>query len=123
VYGMLGIALVLFCMRGLRGNVQWDARALKVAFWCLNIGLALMAALTLLPLGTMQLLAAIEYGYWYARSAEFMQQPIVDLLVWMRVPGDTIFSVGALALAWFMLRIWLFPVGAAEAANKDPEQP
>ena len=57
----------------------------------------------------MQLLAAIEHGYWYARSAEFMQQPIIHLLVWMRVPGDTIFSVGALALAWFVLRLWVAP--------------
>lgn len=109
VYGMLGIALVLFCMRGLRGQMRWDTRALKTAFWCLNIGLALMAVLTLLPLGTMQLLAAIEHGYAYARSAEFMQKPIVDLLVWMRVPGDTIFSVGALALTWFVLRLWVAP--------------
>jgi nitric oxide reductase subunit B len=68
-----------------------------------------MALLTLLPLGTMQLLAAIEHGYHYARSAEFMQQPIVDMLVWMRVPGDTIFSVGALALAWFVFRLWVAP--------------
>ncbi len=109
VYGMLGIALVLFCMRGLRGHLQWNTGALKVAFWCLNIGLALMALLTLLPLGTMQLLAAIEHGYWYARSADFMNKPIVDMLVWMRVPGDTIFSVGALALCWFMLRLWIAP--------------
>jgi len=107
VYGMLGIALVLFCMRGLRGQVQWDTRALKTAFWCLNIGLALMAVLTLLPLGTLQLLAAIEHGYYYARSAEFMQKPIVDMLVWMRVPGDVIFSVGAVALAWFVFRLWV----------------
>ena len=41
-------------------------------------------------------MASIEHGYWYARSAEFMHQPLVDMLVWMRVPGDTIFSVGAL---------------------------
>ncbi len=109
VYGMLGIALVLFCMRGLRGQMQWNTGALKVSFWALNIGLALMAALTLLPLGTMQLLAAIEHGYWYARSAEFMQKPIVDMLVWMRVPGDTVFSIGALALAWFVLRLWIAP--------------
>ncbi|HEX5664342.1 MAG TPA: nitric-oxide reductase large subunit [Xanthomonadaceae bacterium] len=109
VYGMLGIALVLFCMRGLRGQMLWDTRALKVAFWSFNIGLAMMALLTLLPLGTMQLLAAIEHGYYYARSAEFMQKPIVDMLIWMRVPGDTVFSVGALALAWFMLRLWVAP--------------
>ena len=109
VYGMLGIALVLFCLRGLRGQMRWNTAPLKTAFWCLNIGLALMAVLTLLPLGTLQLLAAIEHGYYYARSAEFMQKPIVDLLVWMRVPGDTIFSIGALALAWFVLRLWIAP--------------
>jgi nitric oxide reductase subunit B len=42
-----------------------------------------------------QLFTSLEQGYWYARSAEFMQQPIVDLLVWLRVPGDTIFAIGA----------------------------
>lgn len=109
VYGMLGIALMLFCMRGLRGQMHWDTRSLKLAFWALNIGLVLMALLTLLPLGTMQLLAAVEHGYAYARSAEFMQRPIVDLLVWMRVPGDTVFSIGALALAWFVFRLWVAP--------------
>ena len=123
VYGMLGIALVLFCLRGLRGQMVWDAMPLKVSFWCLNIGLALMAILTLLPLGTMQLFAAIDHGYAFARSAEFMQRPIVKLLVWMRVPGDTIFSIGALSLAWFVLRLWIAPKriaalgGAAEPVD------
>ncbi len=109
VYGMLGIGLVLFCLRGMKPELRWDERPLKIAFWCLNIGLALMALLTLLPLGTLQLLAAINQGYWYARSAEFMQQPIVDLLVWMRVPGDTIFAIGALVLAGFIASLWLRP--------------
>jgi nitric oxide reductase subunit B len=109
VYGMLGIALMLFCLRGLRGQMLWNTKPLKVSFWCLNIGLALMAVLTLLPLGTMQLFAAIEHGYAFARSAEFMQRPIVKLLIWMRVPGDTIFSIGALSLAWFVLRLWIAP--------------
>ncbi len=109
VYGMLGIALVLFCLRGLRPRQVWDEKMLRFAFWSLNIGLALMAVLTLLPLGTLQLLAAIEHGYWYARSAEFMGKPLVDLLVWMRVPGDTIFSIGALALTWFVIRLWVNP--------------
>ena len=109
VYGMLGIALMLFCLRGLRGQMLWNTQPLKVAFWCLNIGLVLMALLTLLPLGTMQLFATIEHGYAYARSAEFMQRPIVKLLIWMRVPGDTIFSIGALSLSWFVLRLWIAP--------------
>jgi nitric oxide reductase subunit B len=109
VYGMLGIGLVLFCLRGMKPELVWDERILKGSFWCFNIGLALMALLTLLPLGTLQLLAAIDHGYWYARSEQFMQQPIVELLVWMRVPGDTIFSVGALLLVWFVASLWLRP--------------
>lgn len=109
VYGMLGIGLMLFCMRGMKPAARWSNPLLKTSFWALNIGLAGMALMTLLPLGILQLIAAIENGYWYARSAEFMQQPLVDLLVWMRVPGDTVFSVGALALAWFVFRLWVRP--------------
>jgi nitric oxide reductase subunit B len=75
----------------------------------LNIGLTLMALLTLLPMGVLQLQAALEHGYWYARSAEFMGKPIIHLLVWMRVPGDTLFSIGALLIAWFVFRLWVTP--------------
>jgi len=117
VYGMLGIGLVLFCLRGMMPDLVWNERLLKASFWTFNIGLALMAALTLLPLGTLQLLAAINNGYWYARSAEFMQQPIVDLLVWMRVPGDLIFSVGALTLSVFVALLWLRPRRERQLSN------
>jgi nitric oxide reductase subunit B len=109
VYGFLGIGLMLFCLRGLRPNIAWNERILKTSFWALNIGLTGMALLTLLPIGLIQLTAAIDHGYWYARSADLMQKPIIQLLVWLRVPGDTIFSVGALALAWFVLRLWIAP--------------
>jgi nitric oxide reductase subunit B len=109
VYGMLGIGLVLFCLRGLKPDLMWSERLLKTSFWSFNIGLALMGVMTLLPIGTLQLLAAIDHGYWYARSAEFMQQPLIDFLVWMRVPGDIIFSFGALTLAWFVLTLWIRP--------------
>ncbi len=109
VYGMLGIGLMLFCLRGLKPDTVWNPGLLRGAFWSLNIGLALMALLTLLPMGVLQLQAALEHGYWYARSADFMGKPIIELLVWMRVPGDTIFSAGAIMLAWFTLRLWLKP--------------
>jgi len=117
VYGMLGIGLMLFCLRGLKPDVEWNEKVLRTSFWAMNIGLAGMALLTLLPLGILQLNAALKHGYWYARSAEFMQQPIVDLLVWMRVPADTIFSVGALALAWFVFRLWVAPRRVAATAG------
>ncbi len=113
VYGFLGIGLMLFCLRGLKPNVVWNERILRTSFWALNIGLTGMALLTLLPIGIIQLTATLEHGYWYARSAELMQQPIIHLLVWMRVPGDTIFSIGALSLALFVARLWILPKKAA----------
>jgi nitric oxide reductase subunit B len=109
VYGMLGLGLMLFCLRGMKPEAHWNEGWLRGAFWALNIGLSLMAVLTLLPLGVLQLSAALENGYWYARSAEFMGQPIIHLLVWMRVPGDTIFAVGMLLFAWFVARLWIKP--------------
>lgn len=109
VYGMLGIGLTLFCVRGLRPTTVWNEGHLRGAFWSFNIGLSLMALLTLLPLGVLQLQAALEHGYWYARSADFMGKPLIEILVWMRVPGDVIFSVGALLLAYFIARQWLKP--------------
>jgi len=109
VYGMLGIGLMLFCLRGIKPDAVWNASPLRTSFWTLNIGLSLMGLLTLLPLGLIQLRAALSHGYWYARGAETMGRPIVDVLVWMRMPGDLVFSAGALALAWFVLRLWIAP--------------
>jgi nitric oxide reductase subunit B len=117
VYGFLGIGLMLFCLRGLRPHVAWNDRLLKTSFWTFNIGLAAMALLTLLPIGLIQLNGALEHGYWYARSAELMQKPIIHLLVWMRVPGDTIFSIGALSLALFVARLWIAPKTIEAAAG------
>jgi nitric oxide reductase subunit B len=121
VYGMLGIGLMLFCLRGIKPHAIWPEAPLRTAFWSLNIGLSGMALFTLLPIGILQVVAAIEHGYWYSRSAEFMQRPIIDVLVWMRVPGDMLFSVGALALAWFMLRLWLAPKNAPEPVEGAAE--
>jgi len=123
VYGMLGIGLMLFCLRALRPHVYWHDGPLAGSFWCLNIGLTLMALLTLLPMGVLQLQAALENGYWYARSAEFMGRPIFDVLIWMRVPGDTLFAIGALLLTWFVFRLWVAPraaPAAVEAAGTEP---
>lgn len=122
VYGMLGIGLMLFCLRGLRPRAVWNDVLLGRAFWSFNIGLSLMALLTLLPLGLLQLNAALDHGYWFARSAEFMGQPIIDLLVWLRVPGDCIFAAGALLFAWFVLRLWVAPREQVGAVVGVPER-
>ncbi|HOV59031.1 MAG TPA: cbb3-type cytochrome c oxidase subunit I, partial [Rhodanobacteraceae bacterium] len=120
VYGMLGIGLMLFCLRGLKPAVAWNEGTLRAAFWLFNIGLSLMALLTLLPLGVLQLTAALEHGYWFARSAEFMGRPIIHLLIWLRVPGDTLFACGALAFAWFVFRLWVAPRPAAALPDAVP---
>ena len=62
-----------------------------------------MVLLSMLPIGLMQAWASVEYGTWYARSAEFMQTPLMNHLRWMRMFGDTIFAFGALVLGWFVL--------------------
>ncbi|MGD8574590.1 MAG: nitric-oxide reductase large subunit [Gammaproteobacteria bacterium] len=109
VYGMLGIGLMLFCLRGLTYRQEWNHGLLKAAFWSLNIGLGAMAVFSLAPMGLMQVWASVSHGFWYARSAEFIHQPIMQTLVWMRVPGDILFSIGVLILAWFVLRLWIGP--------------
>lgn len=103
VYGMLGIGLMLFCLKGLAARTQWKTGMLSFAFWSINIGLALMVLISLLPIGLMQTVASVEHGMWYARSAEFLQRPIMDKLRWLRAPGDTVFGIGIVALGWFVL--------------------
>jgi nitric oxide reductase subunit B len=102
VYGMLGIGLMLFCLRGLTSTRPWKTGVLSFAFWAINIGLALMVLLSLLPVGLLQTWASVEHGMWYARSAEFLQTPLMAHLRWMRVFGDVTFSLGAVALGWFV---------------------
>lgn len=103
VYGMLGIGLMLVCLRALIPGREWKEGLLRFAFWALNIGLFLMCMLSLLPVGLLQTWASVEHGYWYARSAEFMQTPVMETFRWLRIPGDTIFFLGALALVLFVI--------------------
>lgn len=102
VYGMLGLGLMLFSLRAIRPGLQWKDRYISISFWTLNIGLAAMVLLSVLPVGISQAIASINHGTWFARSAEFMQQPYLQTLRWLRVPGDIIFSIGALAMAYFV---------------------
>ena len=62
-----------------------------------------MILISLLPVGVLQTIASIKYGLWYARSAEFMQDTTLQTLRWMRIIGDSVFSVGSIALALFVI--------------------
>ncbi|WP_192822847.1 nitric-oxide reductase large subunit [Rufibacter sp. LB8] len=103
VYGVLGIGLMLFVLKGLSSRRRWKDGVIRFAFWSINIGLALMVLISVLPIGLMQTWASVKYGLWYARSAEFLQTDTMEILRWLRVIGDTIFAVGVLALAWFVI--------------------
>lgn len=102
VYGMLGIGLMLFVLKSMDPGKVWNSKWIRFAFWSINIGLALMVLLSVLPVGLAQTWVSVKNGMWYARSAEFLQDPLIITFKWLRVIGDTVFTLGALALAWFI---------------------
>jgi len=110
VYGMLAAGLLLFCLRYLTHPDRWSDRAAKISFWSLNIGLAWMAFVNLFPLGIVQLYYAVDTGYWYARSLDFLNLPWVNVLEWARLPGDALFIAGgALPLVWLCWQALRYP--------------
>jgi nitric oxide reductase subunit B len=96
---------MLFCLRGLYDRALHADRFLKPAFWSLNIGLAMMVFLSLLPAGIYQAWASISKGLWYARSPEVIHSTVMESLVWLRVPGDIVFAVGSVLLAVYALKL------------------
>jgi nitric oxide reductase subunit B len=116
VYGMLGIGLMLFCLRGLYARGLHVDRLLKPAFWSLNGGLAMMVFMSILPAGIYQAWASITQGTWYARSPEIVHSKVMEALVWTRVPGDIVFAAGAVLLAWYALGLLRRPTRVLEVA-------
>jgi nitric oxide reductase subunit B len=116
VYGMLGIGLMLFCLRAMKPGLEWREGMIKWAFWLINGGLMAMVVISLLPIGLMQTWASVEVGYWYARSAEFLQTETMETLRWLRAIGDTVFAVGIVMLV-------LFVVGLATGRSFKPGAP
>ena len=112
VYGLLGIGLLLFCWRGLSGAAAaWSDTLLRWVFWLFNGGLALMVFGSILPQGLLQGYESFATSYWHARTAEFMHSPLMETLVWLRVPGDIVFAAGAALLLLFLLRTQLRRTG------------
>jgi nitric oxide reductase subunit B len=136
VYGMLGLGLMLFCLKGLTVHHVWRTGAIKLSFWAINVGLLLMVVISVLPVGLMQTWASVEHGYWMARSAEFLQTPTMALFRWLRVVGDTIFAIGILAMGWFVVGLktgwsvseaddplWRVPIRLPEAERGAHRRP
>ncbi len=94
-FGMLAMALVVLGLRQVMPDERWrrPEKYIKVSFWGLNIGLALMVVTNLFPGGIMQLWDVLSNGYWHARSLDYMNQERVRLLEWARMPADLVFII------------------------------
>ena len=118
VYGSLAIALMLFSLREMTPESAWNEKLLRFSFWSINGGLVAMLVFGLIPSGFYQLVASVNYGTWYARSAAVIDSPWMHWTVWLRIPGDILFSLGALALFAFTLRAVISIFRRPESTSK-----
>jgi nitric oxide reductase subunit B len=95
VFGMLAMALLVFALRQVLSDDQWTGpeKFIRISFWGLNLGLALMVVSNLFPAGVLQLVDVLKHGYWHARGPEFLNERIVRVIEWARLPADGVFIV------------------------------
>jgi len=104
VKGNVALAGMLFCAQHLLPKGAWSEKLVKTSFWSLQIGLGLMMALDLFPVGLYQLMIVFQEGLWYARSHEILGGSVWQTLTYLRSIGGTLFIVGGvLPLIWFFL--------------------
>jgi nitric oxide reductase subunit B len=109
VFGMLALAFVVFAMRQASDEKHWKKveGLVRVSYFGLNIGLGGMVVLSLFPVGILQVLDVMKNGYWHARSAAFMDQPVIGVLEWLRLPADVTFMlVGVIPLLIAAIWTW-----------------
>jgi nitric oxide reductase subunit B len=109
-FGLLGLGLIYFCLRYIAGDRYVFGEKLgRWAFWLYNGGLLLWILFNFFPIGWPQLDAVFEHGLAYARSQAFYDT--TTFWQWMRLPGDVVFALGALLMAWdFIVKLRpLFP--------------
>lgn len=105
VYGMFAISLLLFSLRNVVKPEAWNDKLLKFICWMLNIGLAGMVFISLLPIGFVQLKLAYDKGYWASRDPlTYYNEPLVHNLLLFRAVPDTIFLIGVIALVMFCVK-------------------
>lgn len=120
VYGLLSLGLITLIIQSTFKNREWNSNYMAFAFWGMNIGLALMIILSLLPIGLIQFSASLEHGLWYARSFEVMQSSLIQNLRWLRVIGDVIFAAGAICYAISVLdRCEIINLGSDEETDDE----
>jgi nitric oxide reductase subunit B len=93
VFGMLALAVLVFCLRAMQTDAVWQRteRHVRLGFWGLNAGLALMVASDLFPGGVLQLSDSLSNGYWHARRLSYLMGGTFHVLEWLRIVADTVF--------------------------------
>lgn len=107
VYGMFSIAIALYVFKNITKKEFWTPKVekwIKISCWALNVGLAGMVFVTLIPVGYIQLKDELEDGYWHSRLTSFYEQPLVKAIMWGRMPWDIIFTVGVIILVVIFIR-------------------
>jgi len=120
-FGLLAIGLVYFCLRYIHADRPAFSEKLGLwAFWLYNIGVVLWIALNFFPIGWPQLVAVFEHGLAQARSADFYNTTL--FWQWMRLPGDVVFAIGALLMAWdFIVKLRpLYPQAIDKLVFRKP---
>ena len=109
VFGMLAMSLTVFALRQAAPDHLWSRleRYVRVSFWGLNVGLALMSVSNLFPAGVLQLIDVLKNGYWHARSEAFLNQPLIVALEWLRLPGDLVF-IGLGVVPMMVAALWCY---------------
>jgi len=102
-FGFLALGMATYMLRISTKPDLWNEQRLRWAFWCWNIGLAVMVFVSVLPVGFLQLEVAFTENYDAARSLAFYEKDIVQLLFWARLPGDTLIIAGTGIFCWDMI--------------------
>lgn len=111
VFGMLALGTTMFCMRAMENEELWmrNRTFIKVGFWGVNVGMALMVILDLFPAGVLQLWDSMQNGYWHARELTYLMSGYFHTLEWIRMFGDlTFILIGVIPLVFAILRTFLF---------------
>ena len=107
VYGMLSLGFFMFVARYFIPLDRASNRAMAIAFWCTNLGLAWMMFINLFPVGLLQLNQILATSYWQGREPAFFMQPLVRIFEWLRFPGDALFIAGILPVVYLALRMFI----------------
>jgi nitric oxide reductase subunit B len=108
---MLALGTTMFCMRAMEDEELWKRNRtfIKVGFWGVNVGMALMVILDLFPAGVLQLWDSMQNGYWHARELTYLMSGYFHTLEWIRIFGDlTFILIGVIPLVFAILRTFLF---------------